>query len=84
MGNDIFFLKRHKLRRDGAESPIRVARALLRISQADLAATIGRDRSWISRLETGAVSASATEMAKIAQALELPVDSLFPEDDVEE
>jgi len=83
MNENIVLPARHEVCGDGTRSPIRAARVLLNMSQSVLGEAIGRDRSWISRLETGNVSASVTEKVRIAQILGLPVDSLFPEDEEE-
>ena len=83
MNKDIFLPGRHRVCRDGMKSPLRMARNLRGMSQAELGEAIGRDRSWISRLETGDVFVSVTEKVRIAQILGLPVDSLFPEDEDE-
>ncbi len=61
-------------------SPIKAARALLGMRQGELARELGRNRSWVSRVESGEIDPSPTEQAKIAQILGLPISTLFPED----
>jgi transcriptional regulator with XRE-family HTH domain len=62
-------------------SAIRIGRTLNNLSQAELAAKIGRDQSWISRLERGLSGARvSTDVArKIADALSTPPEKLFTE-----
>lgn len=59
---------------------LRAARMLAGISQAQLGQVVGRDHSWVSRLESGEAEASPTEQVKIAEALGVPVGVAFPED----
>lgn len=63
-------------------SAIRIGRTLNNLSQAELAAKIGRDQSWISRLERGLSGArvSPDVALKIADALSTPPEKLFSED----
>ena len=81
MNADISLPGRHRLCHRDSKSLVRAARALRGRSQAALGEAIGRDRSWISRLESGDVMASPTEKAKISQVLGIPSESFFPEDE---
>ena len=60
-------------------SAIRIERTLRGLSQTELAAKIGRDQSWISRLERGLSGARVSPgMArKIADALSTSPEKLF-------
>ncbi len=56
---------------------IRNARKLAKISQESLALTAGLDRSYFGRIERGKINISATNLIKIAVALQTNVASLF-------
>ena len=58
---------------------IAVARADAGITQADLAAGVGLERTAIVRVETGERKVSATELVSIAEVLGRPVDWFFTE-----
>ena len=66
---------------DNGPSAIRIGRTLNNLSQAELAAKIGRDQSWISRLERGLSGArvSPDVAQKISDALNTPPEKLFAE-----
>ena len=63
-----------------AQSPLRMARVLEGLSQADLGQIVGRSQSWASRVEAGLITASITQRQKIAQALGISADVLFGEE----
>jgi transcriptional regulator with XRE-family HTH domain len=56
---------------------IRRERANLRISQGELAERSGLHRTYVSDLERGARNPSIEILAKVAQALRIPVAKLF-------
>jgi len=60
-------------------SAIRIERTLNDLSQMELAAMIGRDQSWISRLERGLSGArvSSDVAQKISDALNTSPEKLF-------
>lgn len=47
------------------------------LSQARLALMVGSSKSHIWRIETGRVSVGVDDLARIAEALDTPVSSLF-------
>jgi Zn-dependent peptidase ImmA (M78 family)/transcriptional regulator with XRE-family HTH domain len=55
------------------------ARAEAGVTQADLAASIGLERTALVRIESGERKVSATELVAIAGALDKPVDWFFTE-----
>lgn len=58
------------------------ARADAGVTQADLAASIGLERTALVRIESGERKVSATELVAIAGALDRPVDWFFTESPV--
>lgn len=46
-------------------------------TQEDLAAKIGRHRSWVSAMETGQRRQSLALMCAVAEALDVPVDEIL-------
>jgi transcriptional regulator with XRE-family HTH domain len=56
---------------------IKTQRALLGISQEELAHRAGLHRTYVSDLERGARNPSIESIEKLARALELPVSKLF-------
>jgi putative transcriptional regulator len=56
---------------------IRTARLKKEISQAELAARIGKDDTSISRLENGKVNPTYTYLLQIAQGLEMSISDLL-------
>ncbi len=58
------------------------ARAEAGLTQADLAATIGLERTALVRIESGDRKISATELVAIAGALDRPIDWFFTESPV--
>jgi len=59
-------------------SGLRLARLLRGLRQQDLSDLAGVDQTLISRLENGNWRVSARTREKIARALDLPVEALFP------
>mgnify|MGYP001230993516 CR=1 FL=1 len=59
-------------------SALKLARLAQGMSQADLGKAIGKHQTSVSELERGYRVASARDRKKIAQALGIGVDSLFP------
>lgn len=55
------------------------ARTSRAMSQAVLAATIGLDRTALTKIESGHRTVSALELAAIARALDMPVDPFLPD-----
>jgi transcriptional regulator with XRE-family HTH domain len=55
-------------------------RAEHRLSQGELAASIGADAGQISRYENGHISPSADAIVRLAQALDVSCDYLLVED----
>ena len=62
----------------GQKSSLRVARLVAGLSQEDLARELGRDRSWVSRVEIGEIYLSPTEQAQFSTVLGIPANVLFP------
>ena len=60
---------------------IRLARKTLRMSQQALAAAVGITFQQIQKYERGANRVSASMLARIAQALDIPVAELFGAND---
>lgn len=60
------------------DSPIRLARAAERITQAELAAAVGTSRQTIVAIEKGDYSPSVYLALRIASRLGTTVESLFP------
>jgi putative transcriptional regulator len=58
---------------------IRTNRLKKEISQAELAARIGKDDTSISRLENGKVNPTYTYLLQIAQGLEMSISELLKE-----
>ena len=56
-------------------------RKLKKLSQADLAETIGSHKSHINRIETGKYNPSLEVLIKIAKALEVSIDYLVSEEE---
>lgn len=56
---------------------IRTTRLKKEISQAELAARIGKDDTSISRLENGKVNPTYTYLLQIAQGLEMSISDLL-------
>lgn len=59
------------------ENRLRVARAERDISQAALAELVGVSRQTISSIETGQYTPSALLAFRLADALEMPITTLF-------
>jgi transcriptional regulator with XRE-family HTH domain len=57
---------------------IRMRRRAKRLTLADLAGRIGRNKSTVLRYETGAVRVSADDLQRIAGALGCNVTALLP------
>ena len=55
---------------------VRLARAELGLTQAQLAATVGVDQSLISRIELGSVSCSIDTTVRLAEALGLGLSDI--------
>ena len=68
------------------ENPIRVWRQYRRLTQADLAARAGVDRSHISKLEAGRAAGNVATLRKLAEVLDLTIDDLVaaPREDEQE
>jgi DNA-binding XRE family transcriptional regulator len=62
-----------------ASSPLAFWRRKRSITQSALAQSTGLAQNYLSDLETGKRTGSATQWRKIARALDLPVDELIPE-----
>ncbi len=58
---------------------IRTKRLQKNVSQAELAARIGKDDTSISRLENGKVNPTYTYLLQIAQGLEISISDLLQE-----
>lgn len=56
---------------------VRARREEQGLSQARLALMVGSSKSHIWRIETGRVSVGMDDLARIAEALDTPVSSLF-------
>jgi putative transcriptional regulator len=59
------------------ENRLRVARAERRLSQDDLARSVGVSRNTIGSIETGRYSPSALLAFRLAESLGMPVSELF-------
>ena len=57
---------------------VALARRTIGLTQADLAARIGLDRTALAKIETGKRNLSALELASLARVTELPIDWLSP------
>lgn len=57
---------------------IRAARARRNLKQSDLAKLVGVSPYTISRIETGHREVSGSYLCAIAEALDVPVEALFP------
>lgn len=55
------------------------ARKRICLSQADLAAAMGTDRTTVTKWESGAASPPAAKLPKLAQLLGCTIDALFAE-----
>jgi transcriptional regulator with XRE-family HTH domain len=66
------------LNRIGAR--IRQARSARGLSQQDLAAVVGIEPETLSRVETGTSAMSLTNLARLAQALEVSLGSLLDDE----
>ena len=64
-----------KVRADVAAN-LRAARRRLGLSQEALALTADIDRAYLSRIERGLANPSLTTLAKLAHALQMPLDEL--------
>ncbi len=60
--------------------PLRIVRAMRGISQAQLGAASSRSRSTISRIENYVEAPLPDTTARIAAALDWPLEDLFPDD----
>jgi transcriptional regulator with XRE-family HTH domain len=71
------------LRRPGGSAAlayqIKAARSARRLTLAGLAAAVGLDKGYLSKVERGLKVPSIATMLKIAHALEIPVSQLFGE-----
>ena len=71
------------LRRPGGSAAlahqIKAARTARDMTLADLAAQIGLDKGYLSKVERGLKVPSIASLLKLAQALEIPVSQLFGE-----
>ena len=65
----------------GFGASVRASRKCLGISQEELAWRAGIHRTYVCDIERGARNVSLQNIAKLAEALEVPAASLFPEDD---
>jgi transcriptional regulator with XRE-family HTH domain len=66
---------------------LRTARRIARLTQLELATRVGVDDSFISLLESGKRDIHTTDYAtvvRIARALNVTPDELFPVDDLEQ
>jgi transcriptional regulator with XRE-family HTH domain len=61
-----------------AVSKLRIVRILCGKSQAQLSIDSGVHYSTISRIERGMIGPSKQQREQLAQALQVPADSLFP------
>ncbi|ADG80677.1 Transcriptional regulator, XRE family OS=Tsukamurella paurometabola (strain ATCC 8368 / DSM/ CCUG 35730 / CIP 100753 / JCM 10117 / KCTC 9821 / NBRC 16120/ NCIMB 702349 / NCTC 13040) OX=521096 GN=Tpau_4108 PE=4 SV=1 [Tsukamurella paurometabola] len=60
------------------ENPVRTRRRARRVTQAELAATIGVSRQTVVAVEKGDYAPSVYLALRIARALEATVEELFP------
>jgi transcriptional regulator with XRE-family HTH domain len=63
--------------RNDVADAVRAAMARRRVSQHDLATTLGLSQTAISRRVSGRVDFNASELVTIAARLDVTVDSLF-------
>jgi transcriptional regulator with XRE-family HTH domain len=68
----------NEVKRKMRGNTLRLARVLIGKSQAQLSIDSGVHYSTISRLERGMIGPSEEQRGKLAQALHVPADSLFP------
>jgi len=59
-------------------NPFRMNRMLRGLRQSDLAALVGVPQTMISGIEIGKIKASPNEQKRIARALGVPAETLFP------
>lgn len=57
---------------------VRARRAVLGISQEELALRIDADQAYVSRIEAGAMNVTLETAQQVAEALETDVAALFP------
>jgi transcriptional regulator with XRE-family HTH domain len=50
---------------------IKAIRTLRNLKQSDVASAMGRDQSWVSRVENGEIMPSATDVEKLARVLKV-------------
>ena len=60
-------------------NPMKRVRILAGISQVELARRVGRSGSWVSLVERGYLRPFPAMRARIAKALRVPVEELWPE-----
>ena len=65
----------------GADNPVRLRRRELRLTQAELAATVGVSRQTVIAVEQGDYAPSVYLALRIARALGATVEQLFIEPD---
>jgi transcriptional regulator with XRE-family HTH domain len=59
-------------------SRVRVARLAAKLTQRDLAEAVGLKQGYITALESGDQNPTVRTLARFAEALQIPIASLFP------
>jgi len=63
---------------NGKILPLRAARVLRGLTQAQLAARVGRSQTWICQLESGLIQPSDIDVALVCRVLRVTPESVFP------
>ena len=76
-GRDVLLPEEVHLALEAGENPVRVLRKWRGLSQADLAAAIGRTQSYVANMEAGRRDGTTETMVAVAGALGIPMEVLL-------